>query len=148
MKNTQRLHEQRVFHHTGGRPWTIYRCSSRAAPGSIPGRGTAKSTVRRDGAGVGGAGARGTQITVVSYNVLADSLVSFDYIPYCKSWNDAAWKARPGRTLDKVSGVFGGCCSTCLQPGVVSSGMPCRTQVSQRACRICYSVVRHGSMYR
>eukprot|EP00752_Nemacystus_decipiens_P007761 g6935.t1 len=30
------------------------------------------------------------------------SLVSFDYIPYCKTWNEAAWKARPGRVLQKV----------------------------------------------
>lgn len=44
-----------------------------------------------------------TQLTVVSYNVLADSLISFDYIPYCKTWNQAAWRARPGRVLQKVS---------------------------------------------
>ncbi|CAM9804969.1 unnamed protein product, partial [Scytosiphon promiscuus] len=42
------------------------------------------------------------EFTVVSYNVLADSLVSFDYIPYCKTWNEAAWRARPGRILKKV----------------------------------------------
>lgn len=41
-------------------------------------------------------------ISVVSYNVLADSLVSFEYIPYCKGWNQAAWNARPGRILQKV----------------------------------------------
>lgn len=46
---------------------------------------------------------RRTQLTVVSYNMLADSLVSFEYIPYCKTWNQAAWRARPGRVLQKVS---------------------------------------------
>lgn len=41
-------------------------------------------------------------LMVVSYNVLADSLISLDYIPYCASWNAEAWRARPGRTLQKV----------------------------------------------
>ncbi|CAN0568032.1 unnamed protein product, partial [Ectocarpus sp. 12 AP-2014] len=27
---------------------------------------------------------------------------SFDYIPYCRTWNDAAWRARPGRIMRKV----------------------------------------------
>eukprot|EP00903_Cladosiphon_okamuranus_P015669 g14470.t1 len=56
-----------------------------------------------EGGGTGdGQQGRSTHVTVVSYNVLADSLVSFDYIPYCKTWNEAAWRARPGRVLQKV----------------------------------------------
>lgn len=66
------------------------------------------ATVRGgEGRGEGGVGEgrreKMAQLTVVSYNMLADSLVSFDYIPYCKTWNDAAWRSRPGRILRKVS---------------------------------------------
>lgn len=64
----------------------------------------------RDGATTAGAataaargGRSGAQLTVVSYNVLADSLISFEYIPYCRDWTDDVWKSRPGRILSKVS---------------------------------------------
>lgn len=80
---------------------------------SFDGPGTSDSTAVAAAAAckgvVGEGGGRGeeqqgisTHVTVVSYNVLADSLVSFDYIPYCKTWNEAAWRARPGRVLQKV----------------------------------------------
>lgn len=41
-------------------------------------------------------------LKLVSYNVLADSLVSLDYIPYCAGWDKEAWDARRGRVLEKV----------------------------------------------
>lgn len=81
----------------------MYR--QRAPPkkrGRSPGGDTATAAARKEVARGGGRVGRGTQLTVVSYNVLADSLVSFDYIPYCRAWNDAAWRARPGRIMAKV----------------------------------------------
>ncbi|CAM9984429.1 unnamed protein product [Discosporangium mesarthrocarpum] len=39
---------------------------------------------------------------VVSYNVLANSLIDLTYIPYCRGWGKEAWEARPRRTVEKV----------------------------------------------
>ncbi|CAM9293577.1 unnamed protein product [Ectocarpus sp. 12 AP-2014] len=93
-----------VLHTTGGRPWTMYR--QRTPPkkrGRSPGGDAAATAAAcKEVAQGGGRAERGTQLTVISYNVLADSLVSFDYIPYCRTWNDAAWRARPGRIMRKV----------------------------------------------
>ena len=102
------LAKQSVLHTTGGRPWTIYRTPLPEAPDSIPDPGTrdarddGTASKRANGPGKGKGRGRGLPLTVVSYNVLADSLVSFEYIPYCQGWNDAAWRVRPSRILAKV----------------------------------------------
>lgn len=102
------LGKQSVLHTTGGRPWTMYRTPLPETPDSIPAPGTGDA---RDGgtasnrvneAGNGKRQGKGLPLTVVSYNVLADSLVSLDYIPYCQTWDDAAWRVRPSRILAKV----------------------------------------------
>lgn len=87
---------------TGGRPWTMYPISTEETPDYAPSIAGTNAAMAGGLEAVLGGGGWGPQFTVVSYNVLADSLVSFDYIPYCRSWNDAAWRARPGRTLKKV----------------------------------------------
>ncbi|CAM9941474.1 unnamed protein product, partial [Hapterophycus canaliculatus] len=109
-QNQERRQDEPALFKTGGRPWTMYQ---RNAPRNKCGRSPAgidtsdgsaaacNSTVG-EGKGEDRGKEMGTQFTVVSYNVLADSLVSFDYIPYCRTWNDAAWKARPRRILQKV----------------------------------------------
>ncbi|CAM9881810.1 unnamed protein product [Ascophyllum nodosum] len=99
------LPQQQVYpprlHTTGGRPWTMYPSTPQAAPGSSAG-GSSDAAASVTAAAGPQQRRKGTQLTVVSYNVLADSLISFDYIPYCRAWNDAAWKARPRRILDKI----------------------------------------------
>ena len=86
----------------------MYRTPLPETPDSIPAPGTGDA---RDGgtasnrvneAGNGKRQGKGLPLTVVSYNVLADSLVSLDYIPYCQTWDDAAWRVRPSRILAKV----------------------------------------------
>lgn len=103
------LAKQPVLHTTGGRPWTIYRTPLPEAPDNIPDPGTrgargdgSTASNRVNGPGGGKRQGKGLPLTVVSYNVLADSLVSFEYIPYCETWNDAAWRVRPSRILAKV----------------------------------------------
>lgn len=84
-----------LLHTTGGRPWTMYQNIQRETPDNA-------GSWRGDGITAGASAHSRAQLTVVSYNVLADSLISFEYIPYCRDWTDNVWKSRPRRILSKV----------------------------------------------
>lgn len=88
-----------LLHTTGGRPWTMYQNNQRETPDNT-------GSWRDDAATAGAVAHSGAQLTVVSYNVLADSLISFEYIPYCRGWTEDVWKSRPRRILSKVCPAY------------------------------------------
>lgn len=123
------LHPEENLYTTGGRPWTMYQISLSPQGEPIAGPSDDANLVRSMESVDGVTSERACpdldsaatgamiqpsftgSISVVSYNVLADSLVSFEYIPYCRGWNQAAWNARPGRILQKVRQA----CSACVR---------------------------------